>query len=247
MRSGEKFTVKQNFSGLLRESYLLSSDEGINQKNRELIKLYWKSGFGLGVESMEGTPKGWHISNVSSETVEKFLLSFMVHSAFVDQRNAHARFLSKISEKYPCCDILLISPGEGGNAETFDLGKQDRKSASFASGRWRLRKDRVASRGDEKLGLSEEQKIQAQRSSEGNNKQPSDIHYRTVRNKPLLMIHLLNLGEGETRQFSVPAYGISFPPGNYSESIDVVANRIWVEQIHGGIFDEPDEEDDYDE
>jgi hypothetical protein len=45
----------------------------------------------------------------------------------------------------------------------------------------------------------------------------------------------------------VPAYGISFPPGNYSESIDVVANRIWVEQIHGGIFDEPDEEDDYDE
>ena len=247
MRSGENVTVRQNFSGKLRESYILSADEGINDQNRLLIKENWKSGFRKGLESIEAKAKGWHIRDVRSENVEEFLLSFRVHPDFVDQRNAHAKYLVTISEQYDECDVLLISLREGQNEKTFDLGPQDRKSANLESGRWRVRKDRVASRGDEKLGLSYKQQIEARRLAEEDNKKPSDFHYRTIRKKPLLMIHLLDLGEEESRQLGVPAYGISFPPGNYSESIDVVANRVWVEQIHGGTFDAPDEEDDYDE
>jgi len=247
MRSGENVTVRQNFSGKLRESYILPADESINDKNRILIEEYWKSGFGKGLEYLEETSKGWHIQNASAEIIEEFLLSFRVHPDFVDQRNAHAKYLATISERYGECDVLLISLGEGENKETFDLGPQDRKSANLVSGRWRVKKDRVASRGDEKLGLSDEQKSKAQKLAQDDNKQPSDFHYRTIRKKPLLMIHILDLGEGENRQPGVPAYGISFPPGNYSESIDVVANRVWVEQIHGGTFDAPEGEDDYDE
>ena len=248
MRAGENITVRQNFSGRLRESYILSADESINDKNRILIKEYWKSGFCSHPDSLKETLKGWYIQDASSELVEEFLLSFRVHVDFVEQRNAHAKYLASISDKYAECDVLLISLREGQNGKQYDLGPQDRKSARLESGRWRLKKDRVASRGDEKLGLSDEQKIEAQKLAEDeNNKQPSDVHYRTIRNKPLLMIHLLDLGEGKDRQLRVPAYGISFPPGNYSESIDVVANRVWVEQIHGGTFDAPDEEDDYDE
>ena len=247
MRTGENVTVRQNFSGRVRESYILPADEAINDKNRLLIKEYWKSGFGGHPDSLKETSKGWYVQNASSELIEEFLLSFRVHADFVDQRNAHAKYLASISEKYADCDVLLISLSEGQNGETFDLGPQDRKSARLESGRWRVKKDRVASRGDEKLGLSAEQKIEAQKLAEDDKKQPSDFHYRTIRNKPLLMIHLLDLGEDEDRQLGVPAYGISFPPGNYSESIDVVANRVWVEQIHGGTFDAPDEEDDYDE
>ena len=247
MRAGENITVRQNFSGRLRESYILSADESINDKNRILIKEYWKSSFGSHLDSLIETSKGWYIQDVSSELIEEFLLSFRVHADFVEQRNAHAKYLASISEEYAECDVLLISLGEGHDGKQFDLGPQDRKSARLESGRWRLKKDRVASRGDESLGLSDEQKAEAQRLAEDDNKQPSDIHYRTIRNKPLLMIHLLDLGESEDRQLRVPAYGISFPLGNYSESIDVVANRVWVEQIHGGTFDGPDEEDDYDE
>ena len=247
MRSGETFTVRQNFSGRVRESYILPTDEGVNDKNRLLIRESWKSGYGLGPDYLQKTPKGWFVQNVSSDTVEEFLLSFRVHADFVDQRNAHAKYLATISESHPNCDVLLISLGEGENTETFDLGAQDRKSAGLEAGRWRVKKDRVASRGDEKLGLNKEQQAKALKLAEEDNKSPSDFHYRTVRNKPLLMIHLLDLGEGEDRQFGVPAYGISFPPGNYSDSIDVVANRVWIDQIHGGTFDASDEEDDYDE
>ena len=247
MRSGETFTVKQNFSGRIRESYILPADESINDKNRSLIREYWKSGFGPGSHCLKATPKGWWIENADSDTVENFLLSFRVHADFINQRNAHAKYLAAISESHPVCDVLLISLSDGENAHTFDLGAQDRKSAGLEAGRWRVKKDRVASRGDEKLGLSEEQQTQAQKLAEADNKQPSDFHYRTVRNKPLLMIHLLHLGKGENRQLKVPAYGISFPPGNYSASIEVVANKVWIDQIHGGTLDAPDEEDDYDE
>ena len=247
MRAGENITVRQNFSGRLRESYILPADESINDENRVLIKEYWKSGFGSHPGSLKATSKGWYMQDISSEVIEEFLHSFRVHADFVDQRNAHAKYLASISEKYAECDVLLISLSEGQNDKQYELGPQDRKSARLESGRWRLKKDRVASRGDEKLGLGDEQKNKAKRLAEDDSKQPSDVHYRTIRNKPLLMIHLLDLGEGKDRQLRVPAYGISFPPGNYSESIDVVANRVWVEQIHGGTFDAPDEEDDYDE
>ena len=247
MRSGETFTVKNNFSGRIRESYILPADEGLNDKNRSLIREYWQSGFGLGSHCLKKTSKGWWIENAGSDTVEQFLRSFSVHLYFSAHRTAHADYLDRISEKYPKCDVLLISLSDGENADRFDLGAQDRKSARLEAGRWRVKKDRVASRGDEKLGLSEEQQTQAQKLVEADNKQPSDFHYRTVRNKPLLMIHLLDLGKGENRQLKIPAYGISFPPGNYSESIEVVANKVWIDQIHGGTLDSPEEEDDYDE
>ena len=244
MRAGKAVTVDQNFSGKLRESYVLPTDKSTHDKNRALIREYWKSGFDLGIDSLEETGKGWHIPNVSSAVVERFLLSFRVHLAFVNQRNAHAKYLSKISDQHPECDVLLISLSGSGSAETFDLGAQDRKSASTEpdSDYWKVKKDRVASRGDEKLGLSKEQQEQAENLAAEDEKKPSDLHYRAIRKKPLLMIHLLDLGKGDDKQTGAPAYGISFPPGNYSQSVQVVVNKIWID-VHGEISYEPDEEE----
>ena len=247
MRTAESITVKQNFSGKVRESYILPTDEGINQDNRMLVKEYWKSGFGLGIKAVERTKKGWFIPNASPEIIAEFLLSFRVHRGFVDQRNAHAEYLATIAEEHFTCDVLLISLSKGEDGKSYKLGSQDRKSARPVEGYWRVKKDRVASRGDEKLGLSDKQKEQAQKLADQDNKQPSDFHYRAVRSKPLLMVHALDLGEESARQTEVPAYGISFPPGNYTKSVDVVANRLWVKQIHGNTFDTPEEEDDYDD
>jgi len=247
MRSGESVTVRQNFSGRVRESYILPSDDDINEKNRGLVKEVWKQRFGRSIDSLERTDKGWHIRDVRVETVEEFLLSFRVHSDFVDQRNAHAKYLTSIIDQHPTCDVLLISLSQGEDEKNFELGPQDRKSATLEAGRWRVKKDRVASRGDEKHGLTSEQQDEASQMAQDTGKDPSDFHYRSVRKKPLLMLHLLDLGAGASRQVRVPAYGISFPPGNYSQSIEVVANRVWVEQIHGGTFDAPEEEDDYDD
>lgn len=244
MRSGQSVTVKQNFSGTIRESYILPTDENLNEINRQLIRNYLQSGFGNG--RPQKISKGWWIEGVDSDIIEKFLRSFQVHVDFIEQRNAHANFLAAISERHPKCDVLFISLKEREKVGTLDLGAQDRKSAGLEAGRWRVKKDRVASRGDEKLGLSEEQQEQAKKLANDDNKQPSDFHYRSVRKKPLLMIHYLDLG-GEGGQSSVPAYGVSFPPDDYFVRINVVVNKVWVEQIHGGTYDAPEEEDDYDE
>ena len=248
MRAGEKVTVKQNFSGKLLESYILSADADINSANTELIKEYWKSGFGKGAAAIKATSKGWFIQDVATEKIEDFLLAFRMHPDFVERRSAAVSYLKSIAENYPESDVLLISMKDNGeNALEHRLGAQSRESARKYEDMWRLSKDRVASRGDEKLGLTEDEKSEAVELAKQSGKNPSDFHYRAIRSKPLLMVHALDLGKNGNSQKGIPAFGISFPPGDYSEGVEVVANTVWVNQLHGGVFDAPDEEEDFDE
>jgi len=245
MRTGEKRTFKHNFSGRLVESYILSNDDDISSDNRDLVKNYWNTGFGKGSSCIEDTNKGWIVRDVDLNQVAEFLNSFRVHESFLERRSAVVTYIKSIYALFSSADVLLISMKKvEGNAELL-LGSQLRKSAELKEGGyWRLAKDRVASRGDEKLGLSDSQKQAAQDLAAESGKNPSDFHYRTIRKKPLLMVHALNLGEGEGSKEDVPAFGISFPPGDYSEGVSVVANTVWVNQLHGGIFDAPEDEDD---
>jgi hypothetical protein len=104
----------------------------------------------------------------------------------------------------------------------------------------------VASRGDEKLGLSDAQRKEAEMSAGGEDGSGavSDTHYRMVRNKPLLMIHSLE-PKGQAVTGPIAAFGVSFPYGDYSTTINVVVNQVWLQQMQGHA-DDPDEEEDYD-
>jgi hypothetical protein len=77
---------------------------------------------------------------------------------------------------------------------------------------WHLNKNRVASRGDEKLGLSDAQLVMAKiRAREGSGSGAvSDTHYREVRNKPLLMIHSLK-PKDDAVPGPIAAFGIRRP------------------------------------
>lgn len=243
MRAGEKIKVSQNLSGRLRESYILPKDESLNIANEQLIAKFWSDGFG---GKPERTEKGWVVHDVSLATIEEFLNRFQTHPNFAEQKSAVVTYLQKIAGKYPTGDVLLISIEENGENEAeFRLGHQRRASVELEGDAWRTRKNRVASRGDEKLGLSEEQRERAAR--EASLKQPSDTHYRSVRKKPLLMVHVLGLVRSSDTTNRVPAFGVSFPPGDYETEIEVVANPVWIERMHGASVDSPDEEDDYDD
>ena len=145
--------------------------------------------------------------------------------------------------------MLLISVKKNGeDAAGFRLGSQERASAKQIGDAWRTSKDRVASRGDEKLGLTEGQKSEAEAiARESGADKPSDFHYRCVRKKPLLMVHILGPVGSEKGTNRIPAFGVSFPPGDYETEIEVVANTVWIERMLGASVDSPDEEDDYDE
>ena len=244
--AGEKVKVSQNLSGHLLESYDLPTDEDINRANEELIAAYWRNGFGGKV--VEGSIKGWFVQDVSTEVLQKFLTKFRSHEAYQPKKAAAVEYLHKLSDKHPTGDVLLVSIKENGeDAKKFRLGTQKRACTRRAD-MWRTSGYRVASRGDEKIGLTVRQEERAAiLASSKSAKAPSDTHYRQIRNKPLLMIHVLKVEENRRSLERVPAFGISFPFGHYDAEIEVVANAVWIDSMRGEPFDSPDEEEDYDE
>lgn len=247
MRAGEKIVVNQNFSGRIVESYLLPSDKEINEENEALIAEYWKKKFGCA--ALEETGKGWLARDAKLSEIEEFLTKFRSHRDFADRKTAALSYLRALSDKYDAGDVLLISVSANGeDADKHVLGTQERTSARPDGDAWRTSKDRVASRGDEKLGLSDPQKDEAVKLAreDGEEKKPSDFHFRSARKKPLLMLHVLG-PVGKDADARVPAFGLSFPPGHYQTEVEVVANQVWIERMQGGSFDTPDEEEDYDE
>ena len=247
MRSGQEVTVEQSFSGRLRESYVVSTDPGVNARNFELIAEHWRSGFGG--RTREDTGKGFIFREVPIAVVGDFLTRFETHSTFAGIKSDVVNYLERIAEKRPLADILLISPeGAPGDDEPFTLRNQVRVVGKDQPNgtAWRLNKDRVASRGDEKLGLDDAQRKEAEAlaGGEGGTGAVSDTHYRMVRNRPLLMIHSLEPRDGAIAG-PIAAFGVSFPYGDYSTTINVVVNKVWVQQMQG-FSDDPDEEEDYD-
>lgn len=244
MRTGEKVKLRQNFSGRLLESYIVSTDKDVNQANFGLIEESWKSGFGG--KTGENTGKGLIFRDVECERIEEFLIAFQTHSQFADRKADIIAYLRTLIEKHKFGDVLLISPRDGFN-EPYRLNTQERVVGRFQGSAWQLNKDRVASRGDEKLGLDDAQQAEAKRLAESGEKpvEPSDMHYREVRKKPLLMIHSLQPHGDDRVQGPIAAFGVSFPPGHYDTEIEVVANRVWIEQMQGAP-DDPDDEEDYD-
>ena len=244
MRTGKVVTLEMSFSGILRDSYIVSTEKGINENNFALITEFWKRRFD-GDEEL--TRKGLIFRNVPVGTIEEFLLRFKTHQRWEIEKEFVIKYLAAIATDYPLADVLLISPqdGEGGEGE-YELRQQLRKVGDNQpkGTSWHLNKDRVASRGDESLGLSEAQIAQAQSDAKasapsGGSGKPSDTHFRAVRDKPLLMLHSLK-PRGDKIANIVAAFGVSFPFGGNAEKITVMANKVWIEQ------NRPDDEDDED-
>ena len=244
MRSAEKQIVQQNYSARIVESHTLSIDADIRKTNEALIVEYWKDGFG-GIKSEE-TKKGWIFRDCPISIIDSFLLKFQIPvlSNF-DYKTPALDFLRKIADNYVRGDVLLISPKNSDtNEQKYRLGAQKRLSGQLDEGIWTASKDRVASRNDEKLGLTKEQILQAKENALP--KETSDYHYRAIRNKPLLMIHILEVKGEDKRPIRLPAFGISFPDGDYGTTIEAAVNKVWVQKMLSG-FDIPEEEDDYDD
>ncbi|WP_422102625.1 Z1 domain-containing protein [Vreelandella sp.] len=245
MRSGQKETVEQSFSGRLRESYIVSTARDVNAKNFALIADHWRNGFGGRPE--ESTRKGIIFRDVPVTVIDDFLTRFECHPSFTEQKSDVLSYLERIAMKRPLADVLLISPSDGpGGENSFTLKNQIRVvGKDQPSGTsWRLNKDRVASRGDEKLGLSDAQHHEAMALAHGQDGSGaiSDTHYRMVRNKPLLMIHSLE-PKSEAVTGPIAAFGISFPYGDYLTTINVVVNKVWLQQMVGYADDPAEEED----
>lgn len=245
MRAAEEVVINQNLTGQLVESTSLPFDKEINNANERLIGDLWKR-FSGRAQSAE---KGWFIPNVGVDDIEDFLVEFKTHKNSSLKKMLALDYLEAIRDQYPNGDVLLISKG-AGDADNFRLGPQDRTAEGATADEWKISGYRVASRGDEKFGLREEQILDAQSRAvlgiKSKTGKPSDYHYRVVRNKPLLMLHVLTpIDNEEFTECRIPAFGVSYPDGLYRTEVKVVVNRVWLKQMQGPA-DNPDDEDDYD-
>ncbi len=119
-------------------------------------------------------------------------------------------------------------------------------------------KQRVSSRGITKVGLTESQ-VQAAESEYDANRSPSpggitnypDRIYTRIRTKPLLVIHLLAIGEENddlSNDTPVAAWSISFPETGLAErTVEYVVNTTWFHEHYGDDDSDDDEngDDDY--
>jgi hypothetical protein len=255
MRAGKEYIIQQNYSGRLIESTALSLDEKITQSNTDLITEYWQSGFGKGSGAITPTKKGLFLCDVEVSEIEEFLGRFQVHSDFLEKKRYALEYLHAIADQFKTGDVLLISPpGNDADLDNFKLGYQERKVLydPAVPGLVRMNKDRVASRGDEMLGLTkpqiDEAEQDARQDEKNKNSNVSDRYYRRVRNKPLLMLHMLKItGTGLEPGRQIPAFGLSYPDGLFEKEISVVVNRVWLEKMVGEPNDLPEDEEDFDD
>ncbi len=274
MRSATKVILDFNFAGRLRETVIVPYDEQITKDNREMISDLFKKLSKDHHEKLEERTGSYFWKDINYKNVEEFLIKFKVHKSLIRDQEAVLEYLRKIAEKYPDVDVAFISlKNPKSDSVYMQLDKKrklfcqkravgidnkgERKIPAGEDGLWITNTGRVASRGAEDIGLTDEQVREAEeakaKTETGNN--ISDHFYRKVRSKPLLMIHLLTLGyknpgedkESETLLDKVPATSISFPYNfkteDHLEYVECVVNRIWLQQ---DMFDDPDDEDDYD-
>lgn len=206
---------------------------------------------------------GYLFRGVATNHILDFVSQFGVHPGQLEMQTAPLTDYIR-NRQLSDWDVALVSssrakPAKGDVIEVAGLkvGLQDRiveqrKTARFenallVSGT----KRRVASRGVERIGLSDDE-IRKVKEIHGESKKSIPDHlYRAQRTRPLLMLHLIrtktkeSVDADEVRGEMYAAYGLSFPKLGNGESEKLVfytANLIAYRELYGATDDEQDDE-----
>lgn len=191
---------------------------------------------------------GWLWSGVSAAAIREFVGRFRNYDDLCIKTQSdpvNAYILAREGDEMPEWDVCLFSPAKTDSGE-YPLGSwsvrlQERSSSWDVADdgieyfRINGKSSRVASRGQEKIGLSDAEEKKARKDFDdipGNKgKSISDRAFRLTRTRPLLMLHLLLLREDEVggrTERGVLAWGISFKKTDRPQQrVDYVVNTTW--------------------
>ncbi|UNW12042.1 Z1 domain-containing protein [Xanthomonas phaseoli pv. phaseoli] len=263
MRNTEDIVRKVGLSGKMVESSALIASELARVRNIEAVSQIAKRM----LEQQKPTRvdpeeplSSLLFRDIDTADVLDFIASFGVHPGQLEMQTAP--LIDYIRErKLARWDVVMVSSmratgSDIQNIHGVNIGLQDRnvtlskncrfESALLVSGE----KRRVASRGVERIGLSEEEVRNAEE-EHGNKKNIPDHLYRAQRKRPLLMLHLLRTktrdapdGDGVPGKMYA-AYGLSFPKldsGEEEKLVRYTANLIAYRELYGSVDDEQDDE-----
>jgi Z1 domain-containing protein/type III restriction/modification enzyme restriction subunit len=275
MRDTETRPLRISLNGALIETHIVAAAEEITALNQALIRELFALLETNATQARKKLDGAIFWESVGWEFIDDFLFKYRFHRVQQSSKISARDYLRQISDKYPFVDIAFISlKKEVSGQSRFDLSDteymlcQERtvwsslvrdgsasepRSPVEEGGYYVSSKQRVASRGSEIVGLSQTQITEAENRAKEDKVNIADRHYRYVRRRPLLMLHLLNLVHKPDESGlpiklldAVPAVGIAFPGGDYTTTVEYVVNKVWLNQMNQDSFDNPDEEEDFD-
>ena len=236
MRSGRDVPVNISLEGRLAETSIVFSDPDEIQHNisvleRAVISADERAG-------VEDTNLGFLWRNVPSQIIQTAIEGYRNHpGCMLTYSEPLVEYLKKLEEAgQNTCDILLRSVRK--NSEEKKIGSYviylpERNVADFSKSAIEFSKRRVASRGDEMVGISDDDVRKIAEQFEG--KTVPDKEFRKYRYKkgmpPLFMINFVKVAYGDKRAV-VPCFGLSLPgdPGSSrrpERTVQYKVNTVW--------------------
>jgi hypothetical protein len=265
MGSGERLVVNIGLDNSFVETAALRRDLKGLQANRKAVLKLGERLTDVGYSPSSASKKGgsWLLQGVPLGPVVNFITEFQNHpgSMLTDPGPVRRYIEERADSELAIWDILFAGVSQSDSQSVVDntlgiLINCQRRTAGDGSdsGTVRIKRHRVSSRGIEKIGLTEEEIGRVEkvyRDSEGKGKKSGkainypDRIYRSVRQYPLLIIHLLKIDPGKGYKIEhkepVVAWSISFPKTHLEEKrVEYVVNTTWVRENY---YDEVDEEE----
>ena len=255
MGSSKRLVVSVGLANRFIETAVLRRDDVSLKANRRAATSLAENlrAVGKAPELGESITGGRLVGNVPVFAVLNFLAAFQNHSdSLLTDTDPVRRYIDERREELGDWDILFAGL-EKDSAKSlidrslgFDLVCQRRSEGRHSNNQKLLitNKQRVASRGVERIGLTEKlvrQQEEAFRRKKGNSRSTDpdvdqSFHYpdrifRDVRTSPLLIVHLIAIGgadEDLSTAEPVVAWSISFPKTDHAEkTVEYVVNTTW--------------------
>ncbi|MDM1757675.1 Z1 domain-containing protein [Acinetobacter sp. 256-1] len=240
MQSAESVELKRSFSGKLQEQTTFCNRSEIHAQNYEALEELWNTLSKHYLVEQYGTGAFFKDVNIST-VIELFKQYRFGSEQEVTESHvlmdAATRYLVEIQLQHPNIDVVFRSRHEAGHTlNSFaDIRAIERnKVMKKGNENYQLNKSRLGSNTDEAIGLNKEQIAQADKAT--------GKEYRKIRNKPLLIMYLVELSTQEDevqeeeklnwnskQELGYPALSLSFPYMNADKSVQIYANRIYMD------------------
>lgn len=253
MRSGRSVTREVSLFGRLIETAVVHAKPQQTASNRRATeRLVQKVSE---VRAPEEVRNCLLWSRIPGQVVEKFLQSFENHPASqLTEPGPVLEYISGALGPNRLWDVVLVGIGKDKTSSPVQVGGHSiylqSRSVDVDSSKTAIvfPKHRLASRGLERMGLSEEQIQMAQASCDHAN--PPDRIYRPFRDRPLLMLHLIRCSNVKgfpnlSFESPIPAWGISFPgeagTGRPKNCVKYIVNSVWWDQMYSSDIEEDED------
>ncbi|MDZ4801053.1 MAG: Z1 domain-containing protein [Bryobacteraceae bacterium] len=254
MRASREIPVSIALEGRLAEtSVLLGHPDALTENKRVLESL-------VRAASAEKSPEphvlGWLWKSVSSVLAKAVVTGFQNHpECILTYREPLLEYIEWLEGNgQRTFDVLLRSAGEGNfMVGSLQIDPIIRTVSNATPARIEFSKRRVASRGDERAGLSKDEiaAIKQAYTAANPDKDVPDKEYRKFRQSagrpPLLMVMFAGIRPKDDQPVTavVPAYGIGFPgdPGSQRRAKKLVQYRVNTVWWQKNVLTPEDEED----